>query len=1080
MTIPLGGVHVDVTLNVDDIGPRLQKMLTRSAQQAGKAMERQLAGSGRRAGDKFAAEFSRTTRQKLGSQQFGSTISRATVPPAERAGATAGESFAVQFGRGLSRGLGGSATRRPFAETLGRGAGATTLAVGKLSVGIGAVTGAASLAFGALAPLVNVVGGLGAGAIQASGALALIPAAGAAAAASVATLAVGFQGLGDAFKAINEDDPAKYAEALEKLSPAARDVAESFKAAKPALTDLRKTVQEELLQGVGDQIDRFSTTLLPVLRRGLTDVAGGLNKQFDQVFAGLTDRANMADFGGIFKNIGSGAEAAAPGLRSLVDAFTDITRVGSSFLPQLGRGFSSLAKDFEGFIQRSRDSGALADFINDGLSAVQQFGRIVRDLGVGLVNVFNAAEQAGGGLFNQVERIASGFRKFTESAKGQAQLGTLFASLRRAGDAMAPVFAQIFDTFVQLAPVLAGIAEKIGPKLATIISRVGDALAGVGPEVGDALASIGDALAEILPAVVELAGPFTTLVASALRPMVPVVQALAPVLEVLADALSGVLNAVTDAGLGGIVGLAGAFLLLRRRVRMLSRVAPGAAAALGALTGRGRGGRGLNPAAAPGLVAFGKGADRAAKGGGKLAKVAKGGGVALFLASLAIPEEFGANLYTVNEGITKLNKGADQLMGGDRKFDLVDTLNAPGTLLTAAGDGFRGLTALITGNETALANLRKEYTDEVTGRAVAGYFGVIRQSALDTATAVGGAGTQVQQALGTNLSSSIGSAAGVVQTGMTSVQTAVTTGLGAAVTQATGFGGSLGAKLSEGLGTAKTRVSTGMSGIGSAVATGSISAAGRASVFGGVVGSKITAGMGVGRAAAVTGMSGIGASVAAGAAGAGQRASAMRGPLGSNVTAAANAAQSLANAGMGRLGDAIRRGAHNAANQASGLAGQLRSNIGTVNLYGVGASMMSSLGAGIAAGAAAAASQARGVAASIRGLFPASPAKWGPFAGQGHPEILGRKLMGFLASGIGRGEQAVSAAARRGAVAASGVFPPGGFAAAGRFGGSSSTTSYSRTVNAPITVNAPAADPRAVAAQVHNRFDAIAATLPAF
>lgn len=954
--------------------------------------------------------------------------------------------------------------------------GAALSGLARFTALTGGATVAVSLLTGAIGQLVTVVGGLGAGLVQASGAIGLLPAVGAAAAASIAALVVGFQGFGDAIKAISEGDAAKFNEALQQLTPNAREAARALRELRPAFTEIREAVQESLFAGLAPQLGQLGSTLLPSLRSGLAQVASGLSAQLRAVLAEINTQQFTRDLDTMFRNTAQGARAAAPGMRAFASALNQIAAVGSSFLPRLGRAFSRVGEQFEAFIERTRASGQLEDWIEGGINAVNRLGRTLRDFGAGIANVFRIADTSGASVFQRLESMAASFRSFTESTAGQQQLGRLFESLGRAGDAVAPVFRQLFDTLVQLSPVFADIAEKVGPKLSEIIEAVGDALEDIGPELGDSLVGIGDALKEILPSVVQLIGPFSSLLNAVLRPLVPVVEALAPVLGLVAEALASLLNAVSDSGRGPLVALAGGLFLLRRRLKNLPGRITSVATALGTLGGKAGKGKG---GAAAGMGAAATAAGRLSRNVKKIPKgrLALLGGL---LAGFLVPEGVGDNLIQISDSVEKLNKGAEILTGGDGRFDLTDTFNGVDVAVAAAADGFRGLAAVLTGNEEALRNLRSEWTTTVRGVAEAApELRSLGSGALVLTYDVETAAQTLKRAFGIELPESVAAGSASIGQSMGSIGSSVRAGALNAATAAAGFGEALQRQLTSGIGSAAANIANSMAPLRSSVAQGAMSAALAAAGFGPQLQAQLLTGIGRGAAAVMSGMPSIGAAVASGAAAAGARGSAMSGPLSSAVRGATSVARSAAAAGMATVGKAIGDGARSAAQQAAGLGSQIRSVIGSINLYSVGYSIMQSLGAGIAAGGAAATNSARSIAGSIRGLFPASPAKWGPFAGDGHPERLGRKLMDYLAAGIRQGQRSVESAALGGARAAylTTGFRPGYGATSGIYGGVSTTTNNYRTINAPITLTAPAADPRAVAAQIENRLDTLAARL---
>src|SRR5690606_9109109 len=172
------------------------------------------------------------------------------------------------FRRGFQRGITGIRIDRTLTERMGFGLGRGLLMP---VLQLGRLAGAATLATTALGPLAGAMAGVGGAAVglgtglaQASGALALIPAMAAGAAAGIATLVVGFQGVG---KALSADTTAEFEKALERLTPNAQKAVKAFRALRPEFQLIRRTVQQNLFAGLDQQIAKLSSSgLLQALR----------------------------------------------------------------------------------------------------------------------------------------------------------------------------------------------------------------------------------------------------------------------------------------------------------------------------------------------------------------------------------------------------------------------------------------------------------------------------------------------------------------------------------------------------------------------------------------------------------------------------------------------------------------------------------------------------------------------------------------------------------------------------------------------------------------------------------------------
>src|SRR5690606_11434654 len=513
------------------------------------------------------------------------------------------------------------------------------------------------------------------GLAQAVPALNLLPGLLSAAAASIGVLVAGFKGMGDA---ISASTPEELEAALEKLTPNARKAAMAFRSLRPELQLMRRVIQQNLWAGLDKDIRALGTSAIPALRQGLEGLAQGFNGVFKDVLRFGRSRETVDAIRESLKNMTAGLKQARPGFTSLLEGFRDLTRVGTRFLPRLGKAFSKLTEKWADGIEKKMKTGELEKSIGNALDKITQFGRIIKNVFKGVGSVFKIAENSSGGLLDKIEAITESFERWTKSVDGKQTLGKVFDSLRRAGDAMSPVFKTLFRTLADLTPLLADITEAVAPGLQEIIKAFGEGFKSISPQIGPLLGSIAKTLARMIPVVMQLLPPFLRLLDAVLKPMAGVVELLVPPLRWVADAISGVLGALSGTGLDKLAVFAGGLLLLKKRM-------PGAFAFL-------RGGKLGKDAktAAGGVTALATSTDKAAKAGGRMQRLVKGAGRGgLFGLALAA---------TGSKEVAKI---------------LDDTTSVIGDTLDLAVGGYKGLAAAITGNEEALKNVRNEYRGTV-------------------------------------------------------------------------------------------------------------------------------------------------------------------------------------------------------------------------------------------------------------------------------------------------------------------------------------------------------------------------------
>lgn len=250
----------------------------------------------------------------------------------------------------------------------------------------------AGIATIALPAAAKVLLDVGKGALTASQSLALLPAAAAAAGAGMGTLALATHGFGDAMKDIG--DPEKFAEALQKLSPTARQAALSIQSMMPALTQLKDATQDAFFNDAGAQIERVTKQYLPAVQGMTTGIADAINQGAKGVIDQLMTPNTQAALETTMTNITAAFRELAPAAAPLAQAFADMTAAGSDFLPGMARDLAEASRSFAGFIRDASQSGELRQFMQEGIDAVKVFGQAVWDLGGILYRVFGSDGRA--------------------------------------------------------------------------------------------------------------------------------------------------------------------------------------------------------------------------------------------------------------------------------------------------------------------------------------------------------------------------------------------------------------------------------------------------------------------------------------------------------------------------------------------------------------------------------------------------------------------------------------------------------------------------------------------------------------
>jgi phage-related protein len=344
--------------------------------------------------------------------------------------------------------------------------------------------------------------------------------------------------------ALAKQSPAAEAlsQAMAKLSPNARDFVDQMRALGPAWTGLRLDVQDQLFRGLGDSITALARVQLPVLREGLSDLAGDLNATAREVIGVFARPAAVSDFAAMLGQIRSALDGATQGAAPLAQAFIDIAAVGSTFLPELGTAIGDAAQRFGDFIAQARADGSLQQFIQTAMTAFGQLADVVKQVGSILFSVLQAGAGTGGTLLDALAAGLGQIAGFLNSPAGQGALEAFFAGVATAIQVLAPLITTVAEALLgTVGPALAGLAVQLAPIAQVLLTALADALKVVAPLVpvlGDAITSMVSALLPLLPTlgslITQLLPPFATL-------MVALGQALAPLIPVFADLIVNLL-----------------------------------------------------------------------------------------------------------------------------------------------------------------------------------------------------------------------------------------------------------------------------------------------------------------------------------------------------------------------------------------------------------------------------------------------------------------------------------------------------------------------------------------------------------
>jgi phage-related protein len=385
-------------------------------------------------------------------------------------------------------------------------------------------------------------------------------------AAVLGVVKASLNGVGDAITSAFDTDPKKFEEALEKLSPKAKEFAQAFRNdAVPALKAFQQTLQDTFFEtsALTSQIPKMLRAL-QTLSPQLTGLAGDFGRATRSVLDFALGAESIRFVNSAIQATRAGMSEASRAILPVLKGLRDVGSVGLPLLARLGEAIGNVGERFGAWLTEIAADGRLQDWINKALDTLRDLGDIIGYLGSILNSVFQAAEETGGGLLKTIASVTSQFAAFLKSAEGAGAIRELFATLISLARQLAPIVTTLVGTLVSaLAPAMRRIAEEVGPVLLQVVEALAPAFAPLATAIADlviAVAPLLPPLAKLLTLLANLASGAISVLAAELGPLIEVLsQGLLAAFEELAPIITELArNALPLAAEAG-VALARAF-----------------------------------------------------------------------------------------------------------------------------------------------------------------------------------------------------------------------------------------------------------------------------------------------------------------------------------------------------------------------------------------------------------------------------------------------------------------------------------------------------------------------------------------
>lgn len=266
----------------------------------------------------------------------------------------------------------------------------------------------------------------------------------------------------------------KYNEALQDISPNARQFVQDLRSIADEWKATRFVVQDELFDGLGTSVVNLAEAQMPVVEQGMAKIADRINENLKGALSFMSSDEFGLDLTTIFDNTAVAVDYLLQGLGKLGEGLMDVATVGSEFLPGLmggengEGGFLGWAQRFADSMGRMRESGELKEWIQGAIDKFAELWHIGGQIVDLIDNILDGGEETGDGMLVSISQTLDKWNEFLGSEEGQRRLKEFFENVKSTCSAIADIIsgaAQVAGWFSGATPgrTAAVVKDPTGP-----------------------------------------------------------------------------------------------------------------------------------------------------------------------------------------------------------------------------------------------------------------------------------------------------------------------------------------------------------------------------------------------------------------------------------------------------------------------------------------------------------------------------------------------------------------------------------------------------------------------------------------
>lgn len=268
----------------------------------------------------------------------------------------------------------------------------------------------------------------------------------------------------------------QFAQAMAELSPNAQKLVYALIDIKKRFEDVKKAVQDRLLDGIAEAVtnlaDKWLPRLVPMLG-GMADKLNGVAKAILKAFGDPTFISNIEKttkgFGNFLGTLGTATT-------DLIDAFGRIGAASTPVLEEIGKIIQDITGGFADWIKKADETGGLDSFMKDAAATLRDIydigGSVFTIIGQVIDILFPGSQAAGNGLMDSVK---SGLKDVSDWLGNEQNQKKLKEFVKEVGEFFEKVFTKYIPQAIDFADAISAIITPVvnlGKKIDRLVKDI--------------------------------------------------------------------------------------------------------------------------------------------------------------------------------------------------------------------------------------------------------------------------------------------------------------------------------------------------------------------------------------------------------------------------------------------------------------------------------------------------------------------------------------------------------------------------------------------------------------------------------